>query len=116
MSIIVVFGDGVGNRLEKHRFTGFRRRDDQAALTAPDGGHQVDDTTRNVRGHCFQVEHFTWENWCQYIKMWTAFGDFGVYSINGFDTQQAIILFIILRWANLAGNHVTCAQAKAADL
>src|SRR5947209_14924841 len=113
MGIVVVFGDGVGDRLEKHSFTSFRRRDNQATLTAPDGGNKVDNATRNVRGDGFKVEHFTREDRCQYIKMRTAFRDFGVYSINGFDTQQAIILFIILWWANLARNHITCAQTKA---
>ena len=108
MGIIVIFCDRVGDGLEKHRFTGFRRRDDQAALSAPDGGHQIDHATRDVRVVCFQVEHFTWENRCQYIKMRTAFSDFRVYSINGFDAQQAIILFIVLWRTNLAGNHVTC--------
>src|SRR6516162_2732624 len=108
MGIIVVFGDGVGDGLEEHCFTGFRRGDDQTALAAPYGGNKVDNATRNVRWHCFEVEHFTREDRRQYIKMRPAFRDFWVYSINGFYAQQAVILFIILWRTNLAGNHITC--------
>ena len=48
--------------------------------------------------------------------MRAAFGDFGIYSINGFDAQQAVVLFVILWWSNLTGNHVPCAQTEAANL
>src|SRR5579864_7927626 len=113
MDVVIVFGNGVGDRLEKHGLAGFRWGDDQATLPAPDGGHQVDDATGDIRGYRFQVKHLARENWCQNIKMWTELGDFGVYPVNSFDTQQTIILFVVFRRSNLARNHVTCTQTEA---
>ena len=116
VGIGVVFGDRVGDGLEEHGFAGFRRRDDQAALSATDGCHQVNNAPGDIRRNRFQVEHLAWENGCQEIEMRATFGDFRVHAVNGFYAQQAIVLFVILRWTNLAGNHISCAQAEAANL
>ena len=48
--------------------------------------------------------------------MGTALGDLRVYTVNGLDAQQAVVLLVVLWRAHLAGDHVTGAQAKAANL
>ena len=116
MGIRVVFGDRVGDGLEEHGLARFGRRDDQTALSTSDGSYQVDDATRNVRGNGFQVEHLAREDGGQDIKVGTTFGDLGVYTVNGFNTQQTIVFFVILRRTDLAGNHVSGAQTEAANL
>ncbi len=39
--VFVVFGDGMGDGLQNHRFTAFGRRDDQRALAFADGRYQI---------------------------------------------------------------------------
>src|SRR2546421_3097548 len=116
VSVIVVGGNGVGDGFEQHGFTGFGRRDDQSALPASNRRHQVDNTSGDVRWNCLQVEHLAWEDRCQDVEMGTALGDFGVYTVNGLDAQQAVVLLVVLWWANLAGDHIPSAPAKAANL
>ena len=48
--------------------------------------------------------------------MGTTFSDFGVYTVNSLNTQETIVFFVILGRTDLARDHVTSAQAKAADL
>src|SRR5205823_1651064 len=43
-------------------------------------------------------------------------GDFGIETVHGLYAEQTVVLFIIFRLADLAGDHVTRAQAKAPNL
>ncbi|OIQ64492.1 hypothetical protein GALL_539570 [mine drainage metagenome] len=46
VALRVIGRDGIGNRLENHGLSGFRRRDDKSALALTDRAHQVDDPGR----------------------------------------------------------------------
>src|SRR5579872_197944 len=48
--------------------------------------------------------------------MGTTFSNFRVHAVDGFNAQQAIVLFVIFWRTHLAGNHISCAQTEAANL
>src|SRR5438067_11543820 len=106
MRVIVIFSDRVGDGLEEHGLTSFRRRDNQTTLSTSNGGDEVNDTTRDIRGTGFEIEHLAGDDWSEDIKVGTTLSNFRVYTVNGFDAQQAIVLFVILRRSHLARNHV----------
>ena len=54
----MVFDDGARDRLQQHRLTGARRRDDQSTLPFPDRGREVHDAGAILLAVKLQINSF----------------------------------------------------------
>ncbi len=64
----------------------------------------------------FQIEAFLGENWRQRLKFGAIFKFVRVQSVNGFDSQEPVVLLRILRRSDLTDDHVSSSQSETADL
>jgi hypothetical protein len=116
VNVRVVGRHRVGDGLEQQRLAGLGRRDDQAALAAPNGGDQVNQPPRDVGAFRLHDETLAREDRRQVVEVRAAFGGLWVHAVDGLDPQQAEVFLVFLGRANLARDHVAGAQPKAADL
>src|SRR5690606_25461935 len=68
VDVAVIGGDAVGDRLQQHRLTGLRRRDDQATLAATNRGNEVNQAGRNNVALCLKVDSLVREDRRQVVK------------------------------------------------
>ena len=114
--IRVVGGDAVGDRLQEHGLAGFRRRDDQPALTPSDRRDEVQQARRQNIGRRLEINEFKREDRRQSVERRTLPGYVGVFPIDGFDPEQAVELLVILRRPHLPADPVAGTQPEAANL
>ena len=115
----IVGDDRRSNILQQHRLTGFRRRNDQAALAFADRRNHVDDAGREVLRAAvalFELEALLGKQRREVLEqdlgtriLWRVMVDLS-------DLQQCEIALALLGWANEARNRVAGTQCKAPDL
>ena len=107
------------NVLQQHGLTGFRRRDNEAALAFADRRDHVDDARREIFRAAvalLELEPLLREQRRQVLEQHLALRGFGRVVIDLADLQQREVPLAVLRRANQAGNRVTRTQIEASDL
>ena len=115
----VVADNGIGHVLQHQRLTGFRRCDDQAALTFTDRCAQIDDAASQILGGAvarFQNQALVREQRRQVFEQDLVFGLLGAGEVNIADLEQGEVALAFFGRANLAGDGVACAQIEATNL
>ena len=116
MHVLVVGGDAVGDRLEQERLARFGRRDDQAALAAPDRGDQVEQARGEDGRGRLKVDQLHREDRRQLVEVGPPPGGLRVDAVDRLDAQHAEELLVVLRRPHVAGDAVPGAQPEAPDL
>ncbi len=119
MRFRVVAGDGLGDALQEHGFTGFRRCHDQAALAFADRRYQVDHPGGDVLGGAVADLHdhpLGGEQRGQVLEQDFGFGVFRPVGIDLADLEHGEVAFAILGGPDLAGDGVAGTQVEATYL
>src|SRR5690606_24908319 len=119
MTFRMIMGNGLGDRLQDHGFTGLGRGHDESALAFADRCNQIDDSGSQIFGTAvadFEFQLFIGEQWRQVYEQDLVLGLFWRFKIYLGNLEQGKKAFTILGWANLAGNIVTGPEIKTPDL
>ena len=107
------------NVLQQHRLTGFRRRDNQPALTFTNRRDHVDNPRGEVLGRAIallQHQAFRREQRGQVLEQYLAARVFGRVVVDFTDLEQREVALAFFRRPDQARNRVTRAQAEATNL
>ena len=84
----MIFRDRVCDLLHEDRFAGFRRRDDQEALSLSDRIEEIEDASRNFGRNRFEVQFVVRIERRQIFKRNTRLRDARFVEVYRFDAQQ----------------------------
>src|SRR5271170_3829535 len=114
--IRMVGSDRVGYGLQQHRLTGARRRDDEPALSAADGGEQVHDAAADVLADGLHLDALLWIERREVVEEDLVAGLLGRLEVDGLDLDQREIFFALMRRADVAADGVAGLEVEFADL
>ncbi len=111
-----MFGpDRIGDFLDERRLAGFGRRRNEDALAFADRREKVDDARRNDAA-LFEREAFAGMHRGQRIELRALANRFGIETVDGLDFDDAVVLLVVFRFADLSRDQVAAPQFEAPDL
>lgn len=114
---VVFFPDGLGHVEEEGGFTGARWGDDESALAAADGCHDVDDAGGVAVGCGFEGDSFGGVDGLEFLEVWEFRGFFRGHAVDGadFDELGAARAFLVEAVDPLADAEVVAADDFRGD-
>ena len=115
----IVGGNRMGDVLQHHGLTGFRRGHQQGALAAADGGNEVDGAAGQVFFRldvAFQFELFGRKQRREVFKQDFVFAGFRIVAVDAVEPHQRKVALVVFRNAHAAFDGVAGMQVEAAYL
>ena len=109
----------MGDVLQHHGLTGFRRCNQKGALSATDGGDQINGAAGKVFfgfNVALEFELFGREKRGEVFEEDFVFADFGMIAVDAVEADEGEIAFIVFGNAHAAFDGVARMQVEAADL
>ena len=118
MHVGLVDADRIGDLLKQHGLARLRRGHDQASLTFPDRGDEVEDTHGE---RAFVARHFELQPMLrvarpEILEAFPILRVLRVEPVHGLDFEKSQVPFATLRGTNLPPDHVASTQVEALDL
>ena len=112
----MILDDRVRDFLHDHRLTGFRRRDDQAALAFAERRHEVHQAHRKIAALGFQHQPLFRITRPQVVECNAVLRALGLVTVDLFDLQQREVAFALFGRSNLAHDRIAGTQIETLDL
>jgi hypothetical protein len=115
----MVAGDRIGDVLQQHGLAGPRRRHDEAPLTLPQGGDEINDPGRQIL--LARIDHLHLEALLrvergQVIEMHLVARLLRLFEIDRVDLQKSKVALALLRTSDFAFDRIPGPQSKSPDL
>src|SRR5215472_421987 len=112
----MIGSDRVGDLLEERRLAGFRRRDDERALALADRAEEIEDASAHLERRRLHLQPDIGIDGDELVEDSSTADRFRILAVDRLDLEDAVILLVVFRIADLTGDEVAGAQLEATDL